>query len=202
MKKIVGLFIIFIIFTSLLTGCNGVPDTSEYGTGPLEPSITDSAPAPGVGTEASDTHQPQPSDIPDISSAPDEPSTPDKPPEATASLKEDGIYTTKEDVALYIHLYGKLPENFITKQEAQQLGWKGGSLEPYAPKHCIGGNRFGNYEGLLPSKEGRFYNECDIDTLESSSRGAKRIVFSNDNLVYYTEDHYESFILLYGDEEQ
>lgn len=48
-------------------------------------------------------------------------------------LAQGGTYTTKEDVALYIHLYGRLPDNFITKKEAQQLGWTGGSLEPYAP---------------------------------------------------------------------
>ncbi|MBP7176378.1 MAG: hypothetical protein KBA53_09250 [Thermoclostridium sp.] len=117
-------------------------------------------------------------------------------------LDKDGSYTTKEDVGLYIHQYGKLPENFITKQEARKLGWSGGSVESYAPGRCIGGDRFGNYEGLLPEKGGRNYTECDIDTLGASSRGAKRIVFSNDGLVYYTDDHYESFILLYGEEEQ
>ena len=114
-------------------------------------------------------------------------------------LAEDGVYTSKEDVALYIHLYGCLPSNFITKKEAEALGWKGGSLEPFAPGMCIGGNRFGNYEGLLPAKKGRSYTECDIDTLGADKRGAKRIVFSNDGLIYYTEDHYESFELLYGD---
>lgn len=114
-------------------------------------------------------------------------------------LAEDGAYTSKEDVALYIHLYGCLPSNFITKKEAEALGWKGGSLEPFAPGMCIGGNRFGNYEGLLPAKKGRSYTECDIDTLGADKRGAKRIVFSNDGLIYYTEDHYESFELLYGD---
>ena len=125
---------------------------------------------------------------------------PEEVPEETArpSLPEDGSYTTKEDVALYIHLYGHLPDNFITKKEAEKLGWPGGSLEPYAPGMCIGGSRFGNYEGLLPEAEGRTYTECDIDTLGADSRGAKRIVFSNDGLVYYTEDHYASFELLYG----
>lgn len=116
------------------------------------------------------------------------------------NLPEDGTYTTRDDVALYIHLYGKLPSNFITKKEAESLGWEGGSLEPYAPGKCIGGSRFGNYEGLLPEKEGRVYSECDIDTLGQQKRGAKRIVFSNDGLIYYTEDHYESFELLYGEE--
>ena len=119
---------------------------------------------------------------------------------AAEELAEDGVYDSKEDVALYLQLYGSLPENYITKQEAEELGWEGGSLEPYAPGKCIGGNRFGNYEGLLPEKEGRTYQECDIDTLGAGSRGAKRIVFSNDGLIYYTEDHYSSFELLYGEE--
>ena len=110
-----------------------------------------------------------------------------------------GTYTSKEDVALYIHTYGCLPENFITKSEAQDLGWSGGGLEEYAPGKCIGGDRFGNYEGLLPAADGRTWTECDIDTLGADSRGAKRIVFSNDGLIYYTEDHYETFELLYGE---
>lgn len=121
-------------------------------------------------------------------------------PDETAQIDEDGSYTTKDDVALYIHTYGHLPDNFITKKDAQALGWPGGSLEPYAPGKCIGGSRFGNYEGLLPEADGRTYTECDIDTLGADSRGAKRIVFSNDGLIYYTEDHYKSFELLYGEE--
>ena len=126
-------------------------------------------------------------------------------PEPTAAPTEEtetwldpyGSYTTKEDVALYIHLYGDLPLNFMTKKQARDLGWEKGSLEPVAPGMCIGGDYFGNYEGLLP--EDREYTECDIDTLGKSSRGAKRIVFSDDGLIYYTEDHYESFELLYGE---
>lgn len=121
-------------------------------------------------------------------------------PEETPAIDEDGAYTTKEDVALYIHTYGHLPQNFISKKEAQSLGWEGGSLEPYAPGKCIGGSHFGNYEGILPEKDGRSYTECDIDTLGADKRGAKRIVFSNDGLIYYTEDHYETFELLYGEE--
>ncbi len=120
--------------------------------------------------------------------------------EETPAIEEDGTYTTKEDVVRYIHTYGHLPENFITKKQAQALGWEGGSLEPYAPGKCIGGSRFGNYEGTLPEKDGRTYTECDIDTLGASKRGGKRIVFSNDGLSYYTEDHYETFEPLYGEE--
>ena len=103
-------------------------------------------------------------------------------------------------MALYIHLYGHLPDNYVTKREAQDLGWSGGSVEDYAGEgRAIGGSRFGNYEGLLPEAEGRTYTECDIDTVGRSSRGAKRVVFSNDGLIYYTGDHYESFELLYGE---
>lgn len=120
--------------------------------------------------------------------------------ETAAAISEDGSYTSKDDVALYINTYGHLPDNFITKSEAKKLGWEGGSLEPYASGCCIGGDRFGNYEGLLPEADGRTYTECDIDTLGADSRGAKRIVFSNDGLIYYTDDHYESFTLLYGEE--
>lgn len=111
----------------------------------------------------------------------------------------DGSYSTKDEVALYIHTYGSLPDNYITKSEAKKLGWEGGGLDKYAYGMCIGGDRFGNYEGLLPDAPGREWTECDIDTLHKESRGAKRIVFSNDGLIYYTDDHYESFELLYGE---
>ena len=114
-------------------------------------------------------------------------------------LAPDGSFSTKDDVALYIHTYGCLPPNFITKEEARDLGWEGGGLDDYAYGMCIGGDRFGNYEGLLPDASGRKWTECDIDTLHKNSRGAKRIVFSNDGLIYYTDDHYESFELLYGE---
>lgn len=121
-------------------------------------------------------------------------------PSTDAIIDEDGIYDSAEDVALYLHTYGKLPSNYITKKEAGKLGWEGGSVEQVAPGKCIGGDWYGNYEGLLPAKEGREYHECDIDTLGKKKRGAKRIIYSNDGLIYYTDDHYESFTLLYGEE--
>lgn len=120
--------------------------------------------------------------------------------EEAPPIDRSGIYTTADDVALYLYTYGELPENFMTKKEAKALGWPGGGLEEYAPGMCIGGDYFGNYEGILPEADGREYRECDIDTLGADSRGAKRIVFSNDGLIYYTEDHYDSFMLLYGEE--
>ncbi len=117
--------------------------------------------------------------------------------ESQTQITEDGWYDSKEEVALYIRTYGHLPGNYITKKDAEALGWTGGSLEQYAPGKSIGGDYFGNYEGLLPKAKGRKYTECDIDTAGKNSRGAKRIVFSNDGYIYYTDDHYESFELLY-----
>ncbi len=104
-------------------------------------------------------------------------------------------YTTAEDVAEYIYLYGELPENFITKKEAGSLGWESseGNLWEVAPGMSIGGDYFGNYEGLLP--EGK-YRECDIN-YDGGYRGAERIIYGEDGSVWYTDDHYESFTQLY-----
>lgn len=112
----------------------------------------------------------------------------------TNTIDENGSYTKKDDVALYLYTYRKLPKNFITKKEAQKLGWSGGGLDGYKDGYCIGGDYFGNYEGRLPKGN---YHECDIDTMHQSKRGAKRIIYSDDGQIYYTADHYETFTLLY-----
>lgn len=116
----------------------------------------------------------------------------------SASIDEDGSYTSKDEVALYIHTYGHLPSNYITKRDAEDLGWnsKEGNLWDVADGMSIGGSKFGNYEGLLPEKSGRKYYECDID-YDGGYRGAKRIIYSNDGLIFYTEDHYKTFEQLY-----
>ena len=121
--------------------------------------------------------------------------------ELQLSVEESGEYTSKDEVAAYLYEFGHLPDNFITKKEAQDLGWdsKEGNLDEVAPGKSIGGDYFGNYEGVLPEAYGRTYHECDID-YEGGHRNAKRIVYSDDGLIYYTEDHYENFELLYGEE--
>lgn len=112
-------------------------------------------------------------------------------------VTEDGWYTGKDEVSLYLHLYGHLPDNYITKKEAKALGWDSSkNLWEVAPGKSIGGDHFGNYEGLLPKEEDRDYFECDID-YEGGWRNAKRIIYSDDGLIFYTEDHYESFEQLY-----
>ena len=117
-------------------------------------------------------------------------------PEAeTVTVTEDGEYTDREHVAAYLRAYHKLPSNYITKNDANKLGWNGyrDGLWKVAPGKSIGGTRFGNYEGRLPDAEGRRWYECDID-FDGRKSNAKRIVYSNDGLIYYTEDHYNTFI--------
>lgn len=112
------------------------------------------------------------------------------------TIDEDGWYYSAEDVALYLYTYGELPDNFITKKEAQSMGWnsKEGNLWEVAEGMCIGGDYFGNKEGLLPEEDE--YTECDVN-YEGGFRGSERIVFSDDGDIYYTGDHYESFEQLY-----
>ena len=122
-------------------------------------------------------------------------------PETTAEtvgIEEDGSYVTKVEVALYLHTYGRLPGNYITKKEAEKLGWesKKGNLTEVAPGKSIGGSHYGNYEGQLPEKEGRKYYECDLE-YDGGYRGAQRLIYSSDGLVFYTEDHYKTFEQLY-----
>ncbi len=104
-------------------------------------------------------------------------------------------YTTPEDVADYLHLYGELPENFITKKEARNLGWESseGNLWEVAPGMSIGGDYFGNYEGILPDGD---YRECDVN-FDGGYRGAERIIYGEDGSIYYTDDHYKTFTQLY-----
>lgn len=113
------------------------------------------------------------------------------------TVKKDGTYTDKNHVAAYIHKYKTLPSNYIIKKEARKLGWKEkGTLDRVAPGKSIGGDRFGNYEKLLPEKNGRTWKECDIDYVKGN-RNAKRICYSDDGLIYYSPSHYKDFERLY-----
>jgi len=194
MKRLLSLILALVLALSL-AACGAAKPSAPQDGGKAELVVLPSDSAPeDIAAPDAQTDEASPQAPPEVSVA--EPGPQSEEP----SLDERGAYDSKEDVALYIHLYGHLPDNYITKKDAEALGWSGGSLEKVAPGKCIGGSRFGNYEGLLPEADGRRYTECDIDTLGAKSRGAKRIVFSNDGLIYYTGDHYESFELLYGEE--
>lgn len=176
-KKIIPCLLVLAIVIIMLVTYGGPPESEDN-------SLQLASPTPTEQTDASATK----------SSV----STP-SPSAAQSGVTEDGTYDSKAEVAEYIHTYGHLPSNYITKKEAESLGWSGGSLRDVAPGKCIGGDRFGNYEGRLPAKKGRTYYECDIDTLNWKNRGSRRIIYSNDGLIFYTGDHYETFEQLYGE---
>jgi len=178
MKRILALLLALVMALGLFACGVDLPPQELEGSLPLltEPAVTEPVVTEPTQTEPTETE-----------------------PEESI-LDPEGWYYSAEEVALYLVTYGELPGNFITKNEARELGWEGGSVQDYLEGAAIGGDKFGNREGLLPKADGRQYYECDIDTDGKSSRGAKRIVYSNDGLIYYTEDHYESFILLYGEE--
>ncbi len=126
-----------------------------------------------------------------------------KDPQPTASATAESVIARdtecddKACVSLYLQTYQELPGNYMTKKEARSYGWERGALHLVVDGKCIGGDVYGNREGTLPGNN--TYHECDIDTLHSKKRGAKRIVYSEDGDIWYTEDHYETFELLAGD---
>ena len=111
-----------------------------------------------------------------------------------------GEYLDRDHVAAYITLYNELPPNYLTKDEAKALGWVSskGNLWKVAPGCAIGGDRFGNYEGLLPKGK---YKECDVD-YAGGYRDEKRLIYDDKGNIWYTEDHYNSFEQLYDEEEK
>ena len=217
MKKILALILALVMLLSL-TGCGEIPEivpstvpgqlettaptgSTENTTQPTKPTETDpTVPTTQAPTQPSTEEPTQPPTQPPTEKPTEPPTQPPTEAPTEPPIDEDGWYYSKEDVSLYLYTYGHLPSNFITKSQARSLGWKSGSVERYKAGAAIGGDTFQNREGLLPKAAGRQYYECDIDTNGKSSRGAKRIVFSNDGLIYYTDNHYASFTLLYGEE--
>lgn len=158
----------------LLTRGGGAP-TAETTPSPSQ-GLTLATDPPAPTPEATTTSEPVPEPAP-------EPNLP----------VEGEYYYDLENVVLYLELYDALPDNYMTKNQARDLGWSGGSVERYRDGAAIGGDRFGNREGQLPTAKGRSYTECDLNTNGRNSRGAERLCFSNDGLYFYTGDHYEHF---------
>ncbi len=191
-KRIAGLLFIIVMALGTLTGCYMI----DVQTGVTESSSVEST----VENDSDGSKDSQTSEARKEEND-DQDQIDQQQAEQQDAISEDGTYTSKEEVALYLDTYGHLPSNYITKREAQDLGWdsRQGNLDEVAPGMSIGGDKFGNREGRLPKVSGRTYKECDID-YEGGHRNGKRIVFSNQGQIYYTEDHYETFTLLYGEE--
>lgn len=164
MKKIIKLFLLFFL-TVLLVSCEIIENEKVD----KEPPIVDVNPGEDL---------------------PEEQNPNEELPEETSEIDEFGIYNTKDEVALYLVTYYKLPSNYLTKEEAKphiSSHWT------YENKLSVGGDRFYNREGLLPNEDGRLYYELDIN-YNGGNRNSLRIVYSNDGLIFYTDDHYESFV--------
>ena len=220
LKKIRILGIWLVLSMLIMTACGSLSDvissamqetqsgTQVYESGPqdIQPVVQEDESEPEQSepemsdeldvnneSEAQDDNLNTQEDEPEIQ---EEVSETEEPQEET---KNDNLpiygnyYYDVVNVVLYLDAYNELPPNYITKSEAQALGWEGGSVEKYKEGAAIGGDYFGNREGLLPAADGRKYTECDIDTHGYSSRGSRRLVFSNDGLYFYTSNHYESF---------
>ena len=116
------------------------------------------------------------------------------PAKPTPTPVPSGPIIEPQAIADYIFANGRLPDNFITKKQAQDLGWDSyrNYVSDVAPGKSIGGDRFGNYEEILPVVKGRKYFECDC-YYTKGKRNAYRIIFSNDGHVWYTADHYQTF---------
>lgn len=185
MKKILAFFLALLVSVSILAGCGGnekkVADTASAKAQTAATTVIDkSKDVAGKVNNGQNTA----ANI--------------KANSGKLKISESEAYTDKEHVAAYINEYKKLPNNYITKNQAKKLGWQTkGTLDKVAPGKSIGGDCYGNYEGKLPAKNGRSWTECDIDYIKGN-RNSKRIVFSNDGLIYYTGDHYNSFSKLYG----
>lgn len=176
-NKILNLFIIIFLLVMSLTGCVSSGENNPSDSSEQEITIQETDEENNVeensGVEDDETDE-------------------------GSLIGEDGRYTDPYEVAEYIHTYNKLPVNFITKKEAAEAGWESdeGNLWEVTAEMSIGGDYFGNREGKLPQKDGRKWYECDVN-YSGGYRGEERIVYSNDGLIYYTDDHYETFTQLY-----
>lgn len=114
------------------------------------------------------------------------------------TVEEDGIYTSMEEVSVYIHTYGHLPSNYITSEEAAELGYDESqvNLSEVAPGKSIGGDVYENEENMIPVEEGLTYHQCDINS-ENGERTDERLVYSNEGDIYYTPDLFETFQRIY-----
>lgn len=100
----------------------------------------------------------------------------------------------KDGVDRYVALYGILPYNYHTREEAKAYGWKMalGNLREALPEAVIGGNVYKNRDHRLPESPGRIWYEADFN-YTGGYRNSCRLLYSNDGLLFATYDHYTTF---------
>lgn len=103
--------------------------------------------------------------------------------------------THQQSVVSYLHEHQRLPDYYITKKQAREQGWepRDGNLCSVLPGKAIGGDQFSNRKGQLPSAHYRVWHEADIN-YRCGRRGADRLLYSNDGLIFVSRDHHKNFI--------
>lgn len=174
-----GIFAILMALLLLILGQQGILPLGDTADAP------DSLPTATIAAALTDSPTSAPTATPVRT---------EKPTAAPTDTPKQTAITAPQDIADYIFAHGTLPDNFLTKSEARQLGWDSSQnyVSDVAPGYSIGGDKFGNYEGLLPDASGRKWYEADAN-YTAGPRGAERILYSSDGLVYYTSDHYQTF---------
>ena len=192
MKKVFAIALAVVMLLSVVLGCGS--KKKETPPAPSQTKVTESQnkassnAVKAADKDKQDINAKQQSETKDAAGAGTK---------AKVDVVKGKAYTDKDHVAAYIHVYKTLPPNYITKGQASKLGWKTqGTLDKVAPGKSIGGDRFNNYEKVLPDKQGRVWKECDIDYVRGN-RNANRICYSNDGLIYYSASHYQKFERMY-----
>ncbi|BFI56419.1 ribonuclease [Yersinia pseudotuberculosis] len=115
-------------------------------------------------------------------------------PALSASAATESL-TQHQKVVKYLQTHHRLPDFYLTKKQAREQGWDAqkGNLCDVLPGKAIGGDRFSNRERQLPDTKGRHWREADVN-YRCGRRGSDRLLYSNDGLIYLTQDHYKHFI--------
>jgi guanyl-specific ribonuclease Sa len=89
-----------------------------------------------------------------------------------------------------------LPVRALSELPAEAAGtWR--LIEKGGPfPHREDGTVFGNRERVLPAEKPGYYREYTVGTPGSEDRGARRIVTGSEGELYYTADHYSSFVVV------
>lgn len=190
-KKLLSLLLILSMLVSL-SGCDMDAETAQHITEGILDALLSSDESTPVETTQAQFTQNTDVQLPDATAPPSDDS-------GAIPVVENGWYDDVASVTAYLVRFGRLPDNYLTKDEAMDLGWESGrDLWDFAPGMSIGGSHFGNYEELLPKGS---YREADIE-YAGGNRNAKRLVYTvkGDLYIYYTDDHYNSFTQIYPED--
>ena len=139
----------------------------------------------------------QSAELPSSSPSPNSIPTTDFKAQVDATPQTSAINVTDHSLShtvAYLKERNTLPAYYLTKKEATAKGWipSKGNLAVALPDMMIGGDIFTNAERQLPRAPGRVWREADFE-YTNGTRNAKRILYSNDGLIFVTYDHYKTF---------